>query len=240
MFLRLSEKLEISRTFIKAFGLRAFIRRASFAVWTRPFRRYLLGSYSQDREDIIVDALLDRKRNGFFVDVGANDPVRSNNTVRFYKRGWTGINIEPNTDCFRRINAARPRDINLNIGISREGGTSTFYSFLPDTRSTFSRATAERLTGKGLRMAGSHDIALLPLAEVLERYCGGKAIDFMSVDTEGYDEQVLLSNDWERFRPTVICIESGGNETIHRILTGNGYRMEASTSDNVIYKLEAG
>lgn len=233
-----SSKLDVARTFIKAFGFRVFLRRAAFALWTRPFRRYVRGSFSQDREDLLVDALLDRKRSGFYVDVGANDPARSSNTMRFYRRGWTGINIEPNPECHRRIAAARPRDVNLNIGVSREAGKSTFYAFVPDTRSTFSAATAARLRDKGLRMVASPSVELKPLAEVLERYGGGRTIDFLSVDTEGFDEQVLLSNDWERYRPTVICVEAGGNESISRLLDSHGYRLAATTADNAIYRLE--
>ena len=204
---------------------------------SRPFRRFIRGSYSQNYEDIIVDRLLDHKMKGFYVDIGANDPIRSNNTMRFYQRDWSGINIEPNVHCYLRIAAKRKKDINLNIGIGSEVSNSTFYSFLPETRSTFSAAVADELIGKGLRLVEKNEVEILPLSMVLDQYRSNKAIDFMSIDTEGYDDKVILSNDWDRHRPEVICIESDIEDTTHRYLLNLGYRKVVATPDNYIYQL---
>ena len=80
-----------------------------------PYRRT---SYSQEGEDLILDRLLRRKPRGYYVDVGAFHPKKFSNTHLFYRRGWSGINIDAtpgSMDEFRRV---RPRDTNLEIAIS--------------------------------------------------------------------------------------------------------------------------
>lgn len=231
------KKLRTIKSFIKAFGFRLFLQRAVNAAILRPFKRYVLHSYSQHREDLIVDKLLGYKENGFYVDVGACDPVRSNNTMRFYKKNWSGVNIEPNSSCLEKFASTRQGDINLNIGIGSEVSSGIFYSFLPSTRSTFSEEIANELIEKGLTLKEKNEVEIWPLSLVFEKYGADKEIDLLSVDTEGYDYQVIKSNDWNRFKPSVICIESDGNDKAHRYLIDLGYKMVAGTSDNSIYML---
>ena len=75
------------------------------------------GSYSQYGEDLVLDAVMGCASKGFFVDIGANDPISLSNTKRFSLRGWTGINVEPNPLSLARIVKDRPHDINLNCGV---------------------------------------------------------------------------------------------------------------------------
>lgn len=221
----------------RAYGLRAFCRKAANAMLSRPMKRLLLNSYSESFEDIVVDALLGGKESGFYVDIGANHPLRGNNTMYFYRKGWRGINIEPDMACCKEFAEKRPRDITLNIGVSLHAGKGTFFSFLPSTRSTLSEECAERMVKKGFQLVGKREIELRPLADILQEYDPGGMIDFMSVDTEGHDKQVLLSNDWARFRPSVICVETG-DEGIESFLSRHGYWKVASTKDNSIFKLK--
>ncbi|MBN2169485.1 MAG: FkbM family methyltransferase [Actinobacteria bacterium] len=231
------ERLRTIRSFIKAFGFKLFLHRVVNALILRPFKIYILHSYSQNREDLIIDKLLGHKKKGFYVDVGAYDPVRSNNTMKFYRKNWSGINIEPDSTCLEKIASRRKRDMNLNIGIGSEFSKGTLYSFLPATRSTFSEAVARELIEKGLTLTGKNEVEIWPLSLVFEKYRPDQGIDFLSIDTEGYDLQVIKSNDWKRFKPEVICIESDGGDEAHRYLINIGYDMVAGTADNSIYKL---
>src|SRR3989344_293995 len=74
--------------------------------------KLLQNSYSQQGEDLIIDKLLVGKKKGFYVDVGAHDPVRFSNTKRFYDKGWSGINIDPNPWLIKKFQKQRDRDIN--------------------------------------------------------------------------------------------------------------------------------
>lgn len=104
-------------------------------------KKYLDGlitkTYSQHQEDLQVDKILNFRDNGFYVDIGAYDPVRFSNTKRFYDRGWHGINIEPDPVRFLKFQKHRPRDINIQIGIAKEEGVLNFYKFKTNTLSTF-------------------------------------------------------------------------------------------------------
>jgi len=192
---------------VRIHGLKRSLRFASGEIRYLIAGRLLKGSYSQRGEDLLSDRLLGGKVAGYYVDVGANDPVRYNNTMRFYRRGWSGINIEPDPDSFVRLERTRPRDLNLNIGIGLEDRKMPFFRFFPQSYSTFSEPEAERNRRCGFALVETIDLPVRRLDEVLDEYRGDKPIDLISVDTEGFDLYVLRSNDWGRFRPTVVVID---------------------------------
>ena len=74
-------------------------------------------SYSQNREDILLARALPG-RTGFYIDVGAADPIEFSVTKLFYDRGWSGVNVEPQADYYRKLVADRPRDTNLQLVVS--------------------------------------------------------------------------------------------------------------------------
>lgn len=185
-------------------------RRKSYKTKPAPdkFVSPLLESYAQYQEDLFIDAILGSKRTGCYVDVGANDPTIISNTKRFYQRGWRGINIEPNIKLHQKLLINRPRDINLNIGIASVKGEITFYEMSADTLSSFDREAA--LAGgkvHGAHLIEERKVKVLPLADVFQRHLKGRKIDFLSVDVEGRDLDVLQSNDWKKFRPMVLLVE---------------------------------
>lgn len=200
-------------------------------------RVFLEGSFSQNREDVVIDNLLGNKSLGFYVDVGGYDPTRMSNTKRFYLRGWTGINIEPNPKNIKKFYKSRPKDINLNLGIANKKGKLTYYNFETETLSTFSKEAANEYQKEGFRLAGTLKINVSKLSDTLAKYCKGKNIDFLSVDAEGYDYEVLRSNDWKKFRPTLVCIESNPliDRLTKRLMLNAGYIMAGKNHNNLIY-----
>lgn len=166
-------------------------------------------SYAQNHEDVLLARLFPRGLTGFYVDVGANDPVKNSITKHFYDMGWRGVNVEPASDPFKRLAEARPRDVNLNVGLSDHEGTLTLYEFPPDISavSTFSEEQAEWHREAGLASVGQ-PVSVTTLARVLEEHAGERTVDFLSVDVEGHERQVLVGGDWKRFRPRVVVVES--------------------------------
>lgn len=174
-----------------------------------PERLWRVKSYAQHKEDLILAELLSDTRQGFYVDIGAFDPFKFSNTAFFSRRGWTGINIEPMPDRFQRFTKARPRDVNLNIGIARETGQATLFRLEPETLTTFVEKDALQFASlPGHRLVDRHQVALMPLRSVLDHHASGRRIDFLSIDVEGMEREVLASNDWDRHRPRVVLIES--------------------------------
>jgi len=91
---------------------------------TTLFKDYSNKYYSQFGEDAVLRVLVNSgERPGFYVDVGAYHPKHLSNTYFFYKKGWRGINIDPNPRSIKLFNLLRPTDINLNVAIANgEGG----------------------------------------------------------------------------------------------------------------------
>lgn len=212
----------------------------------RVLKPYIMGSFSQRGEDIIINKYFKGKR-GFYVDVGASHPSRLSNTKLLYDNSWCGINIEPNVQKIELFLAERTRDINLNIGIGKKNGKAIFYEFEASGLSTFSKDRAETLIKEGYKLRRKLDIPIRRLDYILEKNVEGN-IDFMSIDTEGYDIDVLQSNNWNKFRPKLICIETidftdllknGGlsshKKEIDEFLWKKGYREYCHTDLNTIY-----
>lgn len=230
---------------LKIYGFKKFFLYSISEISHKVASGIFGGSYSQQGEDLFM-AKLFKKKNGFYVDVGANDPDRFSNTKLFYKMGWSGINIEPDADLFKKLSRYRGRDTNLNIGIGEKKSTLVFYQLVPHTLSTFSKEDADTSVKQGFRLLGTVLVPVERLEDVLSREAGKREIDFMSIDTEGFDMQVLRSNDWERFRPRLICIESvvhtiDGKDNEKRdehekYLTALGYERIFDNGLNSIYE----
>ncbi|MDO8554719.1 MAG: FkbM family methyltransferase [Candidatus Micrarchaeota archaeon] len=171
-------------------------------------RIFATQSYSQKGEDLIIDKILGHCSNGFYIDVGAHHPSLGSNTKRFYNRGWHGINIEPNPNSYREFLVNRTRDINLNIAIGKMCGELNFYICDADALCTLQKDIADGYLKKGHRILEVKKVQVNTLKNVLSRYASNQKIDFLSVDAEGTDLEVLQSNDWKTFRPKIICIES--------------------------------
>lgn len=179
-------------------------------------------SFSQEGEDIILSRLFDLKQGpGFYVDVGAHHPQRFSNTYGFYLRGWRGINIDPLPGSMELFKQIRPKDINIELGISDNSGKLTYYQFNEPALNTFDSNIAEKRDGSnGYRIITTSQIATRRLSDVLHEYLpAGQKIDFLTVDAEGYDLKVLASNDWEKYRPDYILVEEFSNNKMDEILS---------------------
>jgi FkbM family methyltransferase len=168
-------------------------------------------SYSQNREDLFIQSFLHKVKNGFYVDVGAHDPVYDSVTKFFYERGWSGINIEPQSKQFKKLEQDRKEDTNLNIGLSDEPGELILREYPGGGLSTFSDYIKKDYEkDKKMREVGHVDrsIPVSTLREVLGKHAKAKAIHFMKIDVEGLEYEVIKGNDWNKYRPILLCIEA--------------------------------
>lgn len=192
----------------KAKGLFFLVKYIFRALHDAYVKKYIFGSFSQKGEDLVIEKILGDKKKGFYIDVGAHNPTVYNNTKRFYEKGWSGINIEPNPILFKRFKKERKRDVNLNIGIGKKSTVLSFYEINPDSLSTFSKSEKNAKINLGYTLSHEYKIHVSTLKNVISKYVRNN-IDFLSVDTEGWDLEVLQSNDWVRYRPRVVCVETG-------------------------------
>jgi FkbM family methyltransferase len=205
-------------------------------------------SYSQTGEDVIIDLLRDAKKiNRFtYLDIGANHPVKFNNTYKFYEQGYTGVCIEPDPVLHKQLGSFRKKDVCLNIGISDSDlEAADFFIMSNNTLNTFSKEEAETLQKE--KLASIKQVAKIPLYNinrVIETYFNGEAPVFINLDVEGLDEKIIRSLNFSKFRPYIFCIEtvhytvdasSEKREEIFNIMKQNGYEAFADTYINTIF-----
>lgn len=204
-------------------------------------------SYSQCGEDMIVRCIFDALRipAPTYLDIGAHHPSYLNNTFFFYQSGAHGVNIEPDPGLLSAIEKQRPRDTNLNVGIAEQKGVLDFYLMSVPTLNTFSYEDAQAVTREGkTKINEVIKVPVIPINNVLEVHFQGKELDFVSLDVEGLDLQILRSFDFVRWRPKVFCVETitysehhkgKKNPDIERFLLDQNYFVYADTHINTIF-----
>ena len=142
-------------------------------VFHRPFG---FSSYSQHNEDLLVDLIFESKRDGFYVDVGANDPVFKNNTRRFYLRDWRGVECRTwPSGVFKGVVRERPKDINLNVAIGPKRGNMTFYHVADEsTLSSFDKVVADGMAAAGAFDGASRTSGGATLRDMFEEHAQGR------------------------------------------------------------------
>jgi FkbM family methyltransferase len=225
--------------------LPSWLRRPLLHARSRLIDAYAVKSFSQEGEDLILRRIFGDQATGFYVDVGAHHPRRFSNTCNFYRCGWTGINIDPNPDAMRAFLADRVRDINVQCGVGDRPGVLRYYRFDEAALNTFDADVVKsRLANTPYKLLDNIEVRVEPLATILDRYLpAGRTIDFLTVDAEGMDLQVLKSNDWNRFKPRCVLVESLG-VSIEDVLRGEiflfmrdrGYELFAKTFNTLVFR----
>lgn len=163
-------------------------------------------SYAQNFEDVMLWRALKHVENGFYIDVGANDPTLYSVTRAFYERAWHGINIEPVAQFFIQLADERPRDINLQLAAGEAEGNLRFFD-IPDS----GLATLDANLAEGHRQSGwtvnEIEVPVLPLAEICKRHVTGE-IHFLKIDVEGAEKRVLSGMDFRKWRPWIVVVEA--------------------------------
>jgi FkbM family methyltransferase len=192
-------------------------------------------SYAQCGEDMIVAYIFEVNlgiKNPSYLDIGAHHPSYLSNTFHFYRRGFKGILVEPDPQQFEIIKAARSRDTCLNVGIGiGDAAAADFYVMDDCTLSTFSKAEVDSYARSGMKVAKVIRVPLVTVEEVIKLHATSTP-NFVSIDTEGLDLEILESIDFTRFRPQVLCVETMDHE--HQMKT-NAFSDLLSRCDYIVH-----
>lgn len=180
-------------------------------------------TYSQCGEDKIMSLMFNSfgKERISYLDIGTNDPVRGNNTYLFYTRGGNGVCVEPNPGLSELIKKTRPRDKCLKIGLGvTEDSDASFYVMSAPTLSTFSEQDALVLDAAGKYTI--KEVLKVPVKNInsIIQENFAEPIDLVSIDVEGWNEEIVRSFDFTKYRPFCFCVE-----TITFSETGNGKKL---------------
>lgn len=204
-------------------------------------------SFSQCGEDIIMLFLAEHilhLEEIYYLDLGANDPMKFNNTYLFYKKGWHGVSVDPNSYFKKLYKSTRPDDKFVCAGVGVENSKIKFFEIEPHTLSTFSEQEAKYYTSSGVHTIKSIENKPVHTVEkILKKYCRKKP-NLMTIDIEGFDLEILKSINFSDWKPDIICAETleyspSGNgkkiKSIIKLLEDVGYIVYADTYINTIF-----
>ena len=164
-------------------------------------------SYAQNYEDVMLRRAFKNKKKGFYIDVGANDPVIDSVTKAFYDAGWSGINIEPVTEWFNKLQEARPNDTNLKLACGERKGQNTIYDVVETGLSTMDKSIADKHANELDFEIKKGKIKVDSLTNICKQYAN-QDIHFLKIDVEGFELQVLKGLNLKKIRPWIILIEA--------------------------------
>ena len=164
-------------------------------------------SNAQNFEDVMIWRALKHVTNGFYIDVGAAWPDIHSVTKSFYDAGWSGINIEPNKFFFDLYPIQRSNDINLQLAIGDKSGFFNLNVLGNSGLSSLDQTITDRHVANG-HIAEILSVEVQTLSFICGQYAANREIHFLKIDVEGFEQQVLLGNDWRIYRPWVIVIEA--------------------------------
>ena len=186
-------------------------------------------SYAMDGEDIAINLFNKKEGKGFYVDIGAHHPIQRNNTNLLYQKGWEGINIDINEFSIDLFNFLRPNDLNILTAISDKEGEISFYY-----QKKFSQlnTTDKKIANENFQGNFKERIVKCQTIENIlknSKYKDQK-IDFLNIDIEGAEMKVLKTLNFEKYNPTLICIEILGYRDL------NSEEREIQIKNDEIYK----
>lgn len=168
--------------------------------------KYRKISYSYGSVDLLLEHIFKNQSHGFYIDVGCQHPVMNNNTYLLYKKGWNGINIDLDKKNIDLFNFYRKRDLNLNFAISsQEGERDLFFYHDKSAINTVEKSVAnyQRAQVKEIKK-----VKTKTLNSIIENSkFNNLTIDFVSIDVEGHELDVIKGFDLKKYKPKVVIIE---------------------------------
>ena len=198
------------------------------------YEKYSKKSYSISNVDLIIDRIFSNKKEGIYVDVGCNHPIKFNNTYLLYKRGWNGINIDLDNDSINQFNKLRKRDLNIKTLVTSFDGEEKQLYFYHNRSAinTVSKSLSDKRVNKHKEIKTIKGSSLNSKIEK-SKYKDSK-INLLSIDIENYEYDALKNFNFEQYNIDVIVAEITDtdvnnletyNQSLDFILNSNLYKL---------------
>ncbi len=187
---------------------------------------------------------IDLEKGGVYVDVGAHHPKRFSNTLFFYELGWDGINIDPNEGTENLFNKSRPRDKTIEIALGEQPGKQEFFTYDESALNSLKDRETE-LADTPYVSSGAKMVEVSTLKDVMAQFFPDTIPhpNFLDIDVEGHELEVLKGNDWSKFRFSYVLVEqklsslaSCVNCPVTEYLEELGYKPLAHSRLTAIFK----
>ena len=227
----------IAKKTLKSFILRhPFVAEKFYhllALYRARIATYRSASFGQCREDHWLLETLRAKNipwseSGFYVDLGANHPVVFSATYLLYRAGWSGITVEPIPSLCALHRQLRPRDTCLNVGVGATNEQRRFWETAPDFFSSFSEDDTKRAAERGLcTVLREGRVSIFTPSDVVAHVPTGRTVNYLTIDTEGLDSEILSNWPWNKCMPDIISCEASAmskeESEADRVLKTQGY-----------------
>lgn len=179
------------------------------------------------------------KRKGVYIDIGSGHPIWYSNTYYFYRRGWSGLLIDPIRRNIKYSRYLRPRDTTILGAVSVKEANATFYEFKSYEYSTLDEFLYKKRLAAGLELKSSYQVKIINFDAII-KLVEINSLMVLSIDTEGHELQILKSINFETFTPSIILVEEimspkEKNSEVYNLLTEKGYELHAFTGYTAIY-----
>lgn len=163
-------------------------------------------SFSQTGLDLLLTSIFKNIEKGFYIDVGCNHPIYNNNTFRFYKKGWNGLNLDLDKSSIELFNIFRPNDLNIHSALSSSDNLSTVYEF--HKKSPLNTLNEKIANYQKATVKNKYEIKTQTLDQVIEKnQLNIKKINFLTIDVEGHELEVLKGFNINKYEPDIIVVE---------------------------------
>jgi FkbM family methyltransferase len=217
-----------------------------YNIYVRNLKFFYKDTLSQDKEDLFIKNFFKKKNKGIYLDIGCFNPLLWNNTYLLYKKGWSGINVDIQKINIDLFNIARPGDINICCALYDKKKFLDLYNLKGENNSpvmTIDKSHAEKMKFLFKKKIIKKKIETLTFSEMIKNYnIKINNIDFLNIDTEGSDFNVLKSINIQKYKPKLICIEisqftkQSDKKKILNYLKLNDYKFIYKTSVSSFFK----
>ena len=201
-------------------------------------------SYGFESEDLYINEYLKNIQNGFYVDIGAFNPIRGSNTYLLYKRGWSGINVDADKNSIRMFKILRRKDYNFNYAVSST--ESKKINLFYEKHSSAVKTISKKFRDLALKNYKIKKVKTSNFEDIIKKTNFlNRQIDFLNIDCEGSDFDVLKLIDLVKYKPKLICIEINSyaikdikNSNVYKHLLNNNFMLIKSFINSHIFKLK--